>query len=61
MYEQMGETTNAAKYGQLAKSVAAPAAGQAARQSTAAAAARPVQNASNQSFGPRPRPMVSRR
>jgi tetratricopeptide (TPR) repeat protein len=60
MYEQMGETTNAAKYSQLAKSVAAPAATQSPRPASAAVA-RPTQSASHQSFGPRPRPQVSRR
>jgi hypothetical protein len=60
MYEQMGETTNAAKYSQLAKSVAAPAAAQSARPASTATT-RPTQNSSAQSFGPRPRPTVSRR
>jgi hypothetical protein len=60
MYEQMGETTNASKYSQLAKSVAAPAARQPSSPASAAAA-RTTPSASAQSFGPRPRPTVSRR
>jgi tetratricopeptide (TPR) repeat protein len=61
MYEQMGETTNAAKYGQLAKSVMAPASNQATRPASAEAAARPNRSATNATFVPRPRPAVSRR
>jgi tetratricopeptide (TPR) repeat protein len=61
MYEQMGETTNAAKYSQLAKSVMAPATNQATRPASAEAAARPNRSATNATFVPRPRPMVSRK
>ena len=60
MYEQMGETTNAAKYSQLAKSVAAPAATQSPRP-TSAAAARPTKmHRHSRSVRDRGRP-VSRR
>jgi tetratricopeptide (TPR) repeat protein len=61
MYEQMGETTNAAKYSQLAKSVTAPAAGQATRPASAESAAHPNRSATNATLVPRPRPTVSRR
>jgi tetratricopeptide (TPR) repeat protein len=60
MYEQMGETTNAAKYSELVKSVTTPAAGQSPRPASAAAA-RPNRNTASQASGVRPRPMVSRR
>jgi hypothetical protein len=60
MYEQMGETTNADKYSQMAKSVASPATSQAVRPASAATT-RPTQNASHQSWRTRPRPMVSRK
>ena len=61
MYEQMGETTNAAKYSQLAKSLAAPAAAPVdrARPASMPASARARSEvmstiAKSESFGPRP-------
>jgi tetratricopeptide (TPR) repeat protein len=60
MYEQMGETTNAAKYSQLAKSVAASAATQAPRPGSAAAA-RQTSRATSQNNVSRIRPAGSRR